>query len=265
MVTRKKLLHLHAHDYPYLIRRWRKLAPKAGLKLEKYASAGGYDLFCLVSRKLKPDAPAMYFSAGVHGDEAAATEGLIEWAEKHPEVLRAGNVLIFPCVNAWGLVNNCRRDAEGRDLNRSFHLRTVPQIAAQLKLLTGRKFDLAMTLHEDYDAPGVYIYEVPRLKPFWAESLIRAALPHVPGDSRRKIEGRPARGGVVRPAISRNMMPEWPEAFALYYGNATRVFTVETPSEFHLDDRIAAQAAILTKAVTLCGKEFSLRAKPGAA
>ncbi|HRJ73752.1 MAG TPA: hypothetical protein PLS03_16135, partial [Terrimicrobiaceae bacterium] len=70
---------------------------------------------------------------------------------------------------------------------------------------------------------------------------------------------------VIRPAIRRNSMPEWPEAFALYFGNAARVFTVETPSEFHLDDRIAAQVAILTQAAALCRSEFSLRAKPGAA
>ncbi len=265
MVTRRKLRRLRAHDYLHLIRRWRKVAPKAGLKIRKYATAGGYDLFCMVSLRCKPEAPSMYFSAGVHGDEAAATEGLIEWAEKNPKVLRESNVLIFPCVNAWGLVNNCRRDADGRDLNRSFHLKTVPQITAQLKHLTGRKFDLAMTLHEDYDAPGAYIYEVPRLKPFWAEKLLRAASRHVPSDNRRRIEGRPARRGVVRPAISRDMMPEWPEAFALYYGNAARVFTIETPSEFHLDDRIAAQAAILATAVSLCRKEFSLRAAHGAA
>lgn len=265
MVTRRNLLHPQAHDYPHLIRRWRKLAPKAGLRLEKYASAGGYDLFCLVSRRSAPEAPSMYFSAGVHGDEAAATEGLIEWAEKNPRILQESQVLIFPCVNAWGLVNNCRRDADGRDLNRSFHLNSVPQIAAQLQRLTGRRFDLAMTLHEDYDARGAYIYEVPRQKPYWAEKLLLAAARHVPSDPRRSIEGRAARGGVIRPAVRRDSMPEWPEAFALYFGNAARVFTVETPSEFHLDDRIAAQAAILAKAAALCRSEFSLRPKPGAA
>lgn len=235
------------------------------MQIEKYASAGGYDLFCLASRRPAPAAPSMYFSAGVHGDEAAATEGLIEWAEKNPGILRESRVLIFPCVNAWGLVNNSRRDADGRDLNRSFHLKSVPQIAAQMRRLAGGKFDLAMTLHEDYDAQGTYIYEVPRKKPYWAEKLLHAAARHVPADRRRSIEGRAARGGVIRPAIRRNSMPEWPEAFALYFGNAARVFTVETPSEFHLDDRIAAQVAILTQAAALCRSEFSLRAKPGAA
>ena len=60
-------------------------------------------------------------------------------------------------------------------------------------------------------------------------------------------------------------MPEWPEAFVLYFQNAVRIFTIETPSEFHLDDRVNAQIAMIAKAVDLCRKEFSLRPRASAA
>ena len=237
-----------------------QVAAVANLRIKKYSEAGGCKLYCIASRWKKPDAPSIYLSAGIHGDEAAATEGLVEWAQANTDALRLLNVLIFPCLNPWGLVNNSRRDPDGRDLNRSFHTSAVPQIAAQMQWLTGCAFDLALNLHEDYDAIGLYIYELQRVKPYWAELLLEAAAKYIPPDPRKKIEGRAARAGVVRRTITPDLMPEWPEAFVLYFQNAVRIFTVETPSEFHLDDRVNAQIAMISKAVELCREEFSLRA-----
>ncbi len=259
------LRHFRAHDYPYLLRRWKAVAVKAGLKFASYAQAGGLDIYYLESKRAAPSAPSIYIAAGIHGDEAAATEGLLLWATKNITFLSNFNVLIFPCLNPWGLVNNSRRDADGNDLNRCFHDDHVPQIAAQNKLLAKRRFDLALMLHEDYDAVGMYIYEVPDHKPYWGEELAKAASRHVPVETRRTIEGRSARNGIVRPRITSDIMPDWPEALLLYLRHSARVFTIETPSEFHLDDRVAAQAAVITKAVDLARKEFSLRAPPGPA
>jgi protein MpaA len=259
------LRHDRAHDYKFLMRRWRAVAAAAELQVKKYSEAGGCNLYCLASRRKKTDAPSIYLSAGIHGDEAAATEGLVEWAQANTGALRTLNALIFPCLNPWGLVNNSRRDPDGRDLNRSFHTSAVPQIAAQMKWLTGCAFDLALNLHEDYDALGLYIYELQRIKPYWGEILLEAAAEHIPLDSRQKIEGRSARGGIVRRAITPDLMPEWPEAFVLYFQNAARIFTIETPSEFHLDDRVDAQFKVISKAVDLCRKEFSFRSKSPAA
>lgn len=261
----RTLRHARAHDYKFLIQRWRKLAPAAGLVLKKYSAAGGYDLYFLASKTTRPDAPSVYLSAGIHGDEAGATEGLYEWAETHVATLRELNLLIFPCINAWGLVNNSRRDMDGNDLNRCFNNPNVKQITAQLDVMTGRTFDVALHLHEDYDAEGVYIYEIQADRPYWAADMIRAAGKIIPADMRSRIEGRAARSGIVRrPKITPDFMPDWPEAFILYFRKVMRVFTVETPSEFHLDDRIAAHGAILSKAVALCRKEFGLKAKNSA-
>jgi len=251
------LRHDRAHDYKHLVRRWRSVSAKAGLECRKYAEAGGHALYCVISKRWKAGVPSIYLSAGIHGDEAGATEGLIEWAERHPETLRAGNFLLFPCLNAWGLVNNSRRDAEGRDLNRSYNDPAVTQITAQTKLFTGLTFDLALNLHEDYDALGVYVYEVRRHAPFWGEDLLKAAAKAIPPDPRKKIEGRAARNGILLRTIKPDMMPQWPEAFVLFFQNARRVFTIETPSEFHLDDRVAAHYAMIAKGVELCRREHA--------
>lgn len=259
-----KLRHPRAHDYPHLVARWREVARKADLRMTKFSEAGGYALYCLKSPAhiATREVPAIYLSAGIHGDEPAATEGLLRWAQKNVSRLQRLNLLIFPCLNPWGLTGNSRLDADGRDLNRSFHNDAIPQIAAQKKIMGKRRFDLALNLHEDYDAIGLYGYEVPGPKPHWGEQILRAASRYLPLDNRRHIEGRAATRGVVRRAIKLDSMPDWPEAFVLHLAHSRRVFTFETPSEFHLDDRVQAQAAIITESVRLAAKEFSLRKRP---
>ncbi|MFZ4775519.1 MAG: M14 family metallopeptidase [Terrimicrobiaceae bacterium] len=250
------MIHLRSHDYPLLIRRWRRAAAAAGLTLQAFAKSGGYPIYCLSSKPSAKPRPAIYFSAGIHGDESAATEGLISWVEKNPRIIRNFHADIFPCLNPWGLVNNNRLDIRGRDLNRCYNKPHVPQIRAQLKIFSQRRFDLALTLHEDYDARGLYIYEVPGKRPFWAEDLLIAASRHVPSDPRSSIEGRRAKNGIVRRKVSPDMMPDWPEALLLHFTHASRTFTIETPSEFSIDARVAAQEAVIGLAVKKCLAEF---------
>ncbi len=257
----RSVQHSRPHDYKFLIRRWRAIAAACGLTLKKYGEAGGFDLYFLRSKVVAADEPSIYLSAGIHGDEPGATEGLLAWAEKNTALIRKLNFLIFPCLNPWGLTFNTRHDNEGRDLNRSYHNQAIPQIAGQMALFNNDKFDLAAMLHEDYDAQGVYLYEIQMLKPYWGEALIEASSKTIPGDPRKKIEGRGARNGVVRRSINTVIMPEWPEAFILFFQKVARVFTIETPSEFFIDDRVKSHSAMIAKAVALCQAEFRLKAK----
>lgn len=257
----RSVRHARPHDYKYLIRRWRALATAAGLKLKKYGEAGGYDLYFLRSKVVSDQAPSLYLSAGIHGDEPGATEGLLAWAQKNTTLIAKLNFLIFPCLNPWGLVCNSRLDYDGRDLNRSYHNQAIPQIAAQMALFTDDKFDFAAMLHEDYDAQGAYLYEIQESKPFWGEDLIKASAKTIPGDPRKSIEGRGARNGVIRRRIDTVLMPEWPEAFILAFHKVSRVFTIETPSEFCIDDRVKSHEAMLTKAVALCQAEYRAKGR----
>lgn len=248
----KPLQHDRTHDYAHLIRRWRAACRTRGLRLSAYSEVSGYPLFVAETRRPRADRPWVYLSAGIHGDESAATEGALAWLTQTRLGFDAFNLLAFPCLNPWGLVNNSRLDAEGRDLNRTYHDPGIPPTGAHLARLHDRRFDLALTLHEDYDATGIYIYEVKGPTPHWAEQLIEAARPHVPADTRRSIEGRAARNGVVRRKLDPALMPHFPEAFTLHFHHAARTFTVETPSEAGIDARVAAQVAVIERAVRLC-------------
>jgi murein peptide amidase A len=243
-----------AHDYLYLTRRWRSLARKAGIRLEPFVNADDFELLSIRSPALKATG-GIYFSAGIHGDEAASTEGLYLWAELNSKYLRSLPLLLLPCLNPWGLVRNRRVDAEGRDLNRSFHLDDVPRIKAHKELLRGLKFSFAMCLHEDYDARGVYLYEI-RQTPVRAhraigDELLAAAGYYVPVDLRPKIEGRRASQGAIKRRIRVKQFPVMPEAAYLALSHSDHTITLETPSEYDLGARVQAQAAAIQRAVEI--------------
>ena len=243
-----------AHDYLYLVRRWRTLARKAGLRCEPFATADEFELLAVRSPALHT-ASGIYLSAGIHGDEVASTEGLFLWADLNTKYLRRLPLLLFPCLNPWGLIHNRRVDAEGRDLNRSFHLDDVPRIKAHKELLQGLHFSLAICLHEDFDAQGVYLYEIrhrgrPAQRPIGAE-LLSAAGYYVPIDLRPKIEGRRAAHGSIKRRIRAKQFPVMPEAAYLSLNHSDDTITLETPSEYELGARVQAQAAAIQRAVEI--------------
>jgi hypothetical protein len=239
-----------AHDYRHLIARWRAVARKAGVPLRRLVKEDGYDLFSLRSPALEAEG-GIYISAGIHGDEPAATEGLIAWAEKHARRLAKLPLLLLPCLNPWGLVNNRRTNAEGVDLNRGFHLDDEPLVQAVKQLASPYRFAVALMLHEDYDGQGVYLYEVQRVRPYWGEALLAAAQAHLPVDPRLWIDGRKAIQGLHRRRVDPRRFAEigFPEAIWLHLEHAERSLTFETPSEFALERRVAAQVAAIEEAV----------------
>jgi protein MpaA len=249
LVAQSPLTAHRAHDYRALIRRWRAVARASGLEMRRYASADGYPLYALRSPRL-PSIGVVYLSAGIHGDEPAGSEALTLWAEHNAARLREMPCVLFPCLNPWGLVNNRRVDAAGQDLNRCFHRDDLPSVSAWKALISGLRFKLAMTLHEDFDGQGLYLYEVDP-KPFWGEQLLEAARSIIPIEGRTRVDGRKAAAGLLRPRITLKKFATMglPEAVYLYLHHSDRTFTVETPSEFALDQRVAAHVAVIDEAV----------------
>ena len=245
------LRHARSHDYTLLVKRWRAAAPKAGLTLEVFAEADGLPVLHLFSKKFLPGAPSVYLSAGIHGDEPASTEALLAWIERNHSLARGLNLRIFPCLNPWGLVHNKRTDAEGRDLNRCYRDCSQPVVAEHRGLVQKTNYDLALILHEDYDAQGAYLYETSPAKPHWGERIIAAMARHIPPDPRRRIDTSRAKDGIIRRRITTNTMPDWPEAFLLHFHGTKRVFTIETASEFHIDTRVEAHVAAIDTAIAL--------------
>ena len=70
-----------------------------------------------------------------------------------------------------------------------------------------------------------------------------------PIDRSEIIEGRVARDGIIRPNLDPRERPDWPEAFYLITSKTRLSYTLEAPSDFRLQTRVAALVAAVNAAL----------------
>ena len=244
-----------SHNYPYLMKRWRTVAKKAGLKFSKIGEASSYPCYEVFSPTLSKSG-GIYLSAGIHGDETGAVLGLLQWAEENIDTLSSLPLLIYPCINPWGVENNLRYDSRGLDLNRVWDdATTSPIIARIMKRIRTHEFRISICLHEDYDAHGIYLYGVGACAENrkLAEEILSSGEKIIPRDRRRKIDGRKCSNGMIFPRPNKPPAEGMPEALFLY-NNCGRVnFTLETPSELDIQTRAAAHVQMIGSALNGVG------------
>lgn len=257
----KRFLACHdAHDVEVLLTRWEALMKSEDFRKVTLSTEAGYPVVGYRSTAFDSEGDhsggrGLYFCAGVHGDEPAGPWGLLRWAESRIGWLARRRVCLLPCFNPWGLVNNRRTDAEGRDLNRLFHRQDVPLVAAWHEFVGDDYYDVALHLHEDYDARGTYVYEL--TTPEWelAETGLAASDAIIPRERRSEIEGNEFRRAILRrtegmqEAVEEELDGGYPEAIYVFLHHARAALTFETPSEYSLWQRIEAQAAFLDAVV----------------
>lgn len=245
------LLSHSGHDYRFLLGRWKEVCRASGLRCETICEVGEFPVVKVENECAATGEPdGLYVSAGVHGDECAPVWALLDWVASAPAILRERPVTLFPCLNPVGLIENTRRDGSGIDLNRSFADASQPVIAAWQKAIAGRRFDTSVNLHEDYDATGIYLYELTR-RESKGEQLLLACESHLLRDTAILIDGSDFENGLlVRTSEIERVVEEqlgggYPEAILLFLQYAEVSFTFETPSESGLLRRIAAHRAFL--------------------
>jgi protein MpaA len=250
----KSLLTSHtSHDYRFLVQRWKDLARKSGLKILAFTKAGGHSIYVVASASQKLE-PAIYISAGVHGDEPAPPWGLLEWAEENVDLLKLRPFILYPCLNPHGLINNTRVDQRGVDINRTFHDEGEPLISAWRQTFMKQSLHIGIHLHEDYDAQGIYAYELNQTDTLHGHKILADCSGIIPIDQRGKMDGRKANGGLINRRKIPTDLPGYPEAIALYHLGAPITLTFESPSEFGLMERIAVQKKFIESALHhVCG------------
>src|SRR5438445_3094465 len=186
----------------------------------------------------------IYISAGIHGDEPASALAVLKLfqANRWPKDL---NLWIIPCLNPMGFILNRRENEEGIDLNRDYRSLKTPLVRAHTAWLDARpRFTLSMSLHEDWESNGFYLYELnPDLQPSMADVVIGAVREVCPIDTSPMIEGRKAENGVICANPDLQQRPDWPEAFYLIHNKTRLSYTLEAPSDYLLPTRIHALAA----------------------
>ena len=242
---------VNAHNYFELLKRWRVLCRKRGLKIERVINSDGYWVYQIKSPALFRQ-NGVYISAGIHGDEVGAVEGLLRWAEQKGPELASLPLLLYPCLNPSGMAGNSRYCQKGKDLNRMWGGDKNRLTSAIQDRLRDMRFRLILNLHEDYDARGIYLYELIRGQGtnFRAEGILQRAEGLIHRDTRNSIEGKKARDGIIRPR-PRNFLPdELPEALYLFRNHTDQSYTLETPSELDLEVRANTQVQMIDTALS---------------
>ena len=199
--------------------------------------------------------------AGIHGDEPAGVEGMLQWLEQLPTIRRrlpSAELTIFPCLNPSGYVHNRRVNDAGIDLNRQYKNPRAPvEVRAVRRALDGRRFDLSIEFHEDVDSSGFYLYELVERRPI-GEPLIAAASRTLPINHSDQIEGMNARTGIIRRnrEVIRRRRSRWPHALYLFHLGTPHCLTFETPVTVPLSRRSAVHARLFTLALQLCAAAY---------
>ncbi len=140
--------------------------------------------------------------ATIHGDEPEGALGLtrfIEGLEKEPELARGYALFIYPVCNPTGFADNTRSSRSGRDLNREFWIDSKePEIRALETEIWTHAFHGIVTLHADDTSDGTYGFvNGAVLSEHLLEPALRAAETFLPRNRRRRIDGFPARRGII--------------------------------------------------------------------
>ena len=246
--------HGEAIDIRAALRAIAAAAQTGGWTAEVFHEAAGFKWQALhrapSSNRAWRSAIRIYISAGIHGDEPAGPLAALRLmkANRWPE---NAEIFLLPCLNPVGFTLNQREDAEGFDLNRDYRNPKTAATRAHLVWLERQpKFDLYLCLHEEWEAQGFYLYEQnPDNKISVAEKMIAAVKPVCPVDLSENIEGRAALGGIIRPNISPQDRPDWPEALYLISHKSRQGYTLEAPSDFSLTTRVSALVAAVNAAM----------------
>lgn len=140
--------------------------------------------------------------ATIHGDEpegALALTRLISSLEKQPELAEGYALFLYPVCNPTGFEEGTRHSRSGKDLNREFWTHSKePEVRWLETEIWTHAFHGIVNLHSDDTSDGVYGFvNGAVLSENLLEPALLAAQAHLPRNRRRRIDGFPARRGII--------------------------------------------------------------------
>jgi protein MpaA len=210
---------------------------------------GGWPLLAFV--KALAGMPVVYVSAGMHGDEPAGPEALLHLLMSGEFDDRA-SWWLCPMLNPWGLTFGHRGNADGYDLNRDYLSRVTREVELHAGWLDSLAApDLFLSLHEDWETSGFYLYEINTSgKESFAGAVIEAVRPAFPPEPQALIDDHAvtAPGWIFHPADS-DFPGDWPEAIYMAKRGCPLSFTFETPSVMVWESRVEAHVLATRQAI----------------
>jgi hypothetical protein len=141
--------------------------------------------------------------AAIHGDEpegAYAAVRFLQFLENYADLAAGYCLSVYPLCNPTGFEDNTRHSRHGRDLNREFWGNSrEPEVGLLQAQLVSGSFHGIISLHVDDTSDGFYgVVGGATLTKHLIEPALKAADAFLPLDTRKLIDGFPARQSIVR-------------------------------------------------------------------
>ncbi|MEX2381096.1 MAG: M14 family metallocarboxypeptidase [Opitutales bacterium] len=229
-------------------------APAARFDLECLGMPHGLPLLAL-TRRASAIAPRIYVSAGIHGDEPAGPVAVAYLLEQGLFDDRFTWTLC-PLLNPGAWDAGTRENPDRIDLNRDYRHPISREIQLHRAWLEGRPpNDLYLSLHEDWEASGFYLYEINTTSlPSFAGSILDRVGTVIPREPMARIDNHEVTApGLIQHTPEADEPENWPEAIFHSHLYPHLSYTFETPSTVDLAARIKAMALGIEAAI----EEFS--------
>jgi predicted deacylase len=232
----------------------RNAATAADFEVHTYGQIENWPLYGFIRRATNGNpSQQIYISSGIHGDEPAGPLALLQLLQSDT-LPRDHDIFLCSVMNPCGLAAGTRESANSIDLNRDYTDFKSHETAAHRDWFQQhiQSLDLALHLHEDWEAKGFYLYELNLEKhPSRSPAILTAVKAHIPIETARRIDDHPARGGIIRAKELPDIPEGLPEAIYFYKQFGGINHTLETPSSVPLKQRVAAMKAAVLAAITV--------------
>lgn len=178
----------------------------------------------------------------VHGDEPTGTAALLRLLQSiavNPALATGYDLVVYPVCNPTGYEDGTRHNRHGLDLNREFWRdSSQPEVRILEEELRTQAFDGIIALHADDTCDGLYGYTHGRvLNENLLVPALRASSAVLPLDSRRVIDGFPAKNGLICECFSGILAPppeQKPRPFEIIFETPAHALAEEQSAAGHL-------------------------------
>lgn len=226
----------------------KRAAEATGFQVETFGQIDQWPLIAMTRRGNSEQGRHIYLSSGIHGDEPAGPQALLELLQ-NDSLPREHHYYICPLLNPYGLSNGTRENQAGIDLNRDYRDFKSEEIQRHANWIhqSIQQVDICIHLHEDWESQGFYLYELNFTGgPGYTEVILRATSQHLPTETAEKIDGRAAKDGIIRAETVPEIEEGHPEAIYLQQKFGGLNYTLETPSSQQQSARVEALKAAVS-------------------
>jgi hypothetical protein len=195
--------------------------------------------------------PRLLVIAGTHGNEPASVEAAVQLLESFPvEWLDHFGVDVLPCTNPAGWRLRTRENAEGVDINWAFAQQGIAEVDILKAFLQGRRWQVVVDFHEDWEARGFYLYEHQRQSAFIGPAVAARVAPACPLETAAQIDGWPSLGAVIHADDSVERLQRGDGLpLILLRDHTDHKLTTETPTSLPMAQRVQAHHLALATIV----------------